>query len=371
MADYRNPSQDPVSSSRKGGAGWIAGIIAVIAVILIALAIWEPGDGRQDLSTATQPAAVPGTIEQPGATDERIGAGGVRAGAVSVDDVVSNPGTYAGQTVRVSGQVEQVISPNAFRLSTGGAIAASSLLVVMSNEVAETVTEKSFVVVDGDVAMFSPALAQQRTGAPFDAETFGGTEDTPMIIASNITVQSVPESGAERLPGVPSGGSDQESEDDGSEMGAMGDRRGSTGSDEPFIGGGTDEDLAPQAPPAPLGGPQVLTENDNVADQPQSYMGRAVVLHGSIDRLIGTNALVVSHGGIVGGGDLLVISRARNLGGNLTENTSVEIRGMVREFNREALQRELGYELSPQLFSAYEQRGVIIADSVTQSEENE
>lgn len=106
-------------------------------------------------------------------------------------------------------------------------------------------------------------------------------------------------------------------------------------------------------------------------DTPQNVYGQRVNAPAEVENVIGTRALTVGSGEREED-EILVISRqplipvgAAGPGIPLYQrDDSIRVVGEVQEFNREALQQELGVDLSEDLFVKWEGLPVVVADDI-------
>lgn len=107
-----------------------------------------------------------------------------------------------------------------------------------------------------------------------------------------------------------------------------------------------------------------------VAQNPEEYYGRAIQVDGQIEEIIGTRAFTMESQGVLQD-DVLIISKSplTPVGGGPDDflyqaDDRVSVAGTVRQFNKGELERELGVELVDEVFTTWEGRPVIIAETV-------
>lgn len=113
------------------------------------------------------------------------------------------------------------------------------------------------------------------------------------------------------------------------------------------------------------------TRLEQIAEDPQNFMGQEVRAVGEVSEVIGSRALVAQSTEFESD-DILVISRQplMPVGGVGEDNLlyqggdRVAIAGTVREFNIRELEQELGLDLVDEQFAEWEGRSVIIADTI-------
>jgi hypothetical protein len=117
-----------------------------------------------------------------------------------------------------------------------------------------------------------------------------------------------------------------------------------------------------------------VSVGDIMAD-PASFAGRTVTVIADVEEVFGPNAFALDEDDLVEGGidnDLMVVSRQA---GNLESiddqwlNNKVRVTGTVGTWTLVELEREVGWDLEPELESEVEERGaVLIATSVERVE---
>lgn len=113
-------------------------------------------------------------------------------------------------------------------------------------------------------------------------------------------------------------------------------------------------------------GPRVkVTDITRNAD---TYVGQPVSVVGKVAKPLTAGAFLLDEDPEAGQGvnnELLVIEAKKETGGGATEGAKLEVMGIVRRFDRAALEKELGYNLEQTVFSAYPGgRPVIVATVV-------
>ncbi len=109
---------------------------------------------------------------------------------------------------------------------------------------------------------------------------------------------------------------------------------------------------------------------EEVTKDPESFVGRVVSVRGLVIQTIGTRGITVENSA-KDTGELLVISRESLMGvgsgtgkGTYDENEGIRASGVVRIFNIEQLESEVGFPLNEDAYKGYEGKPVIIADSI-------
>lgn len=175
----------------KKGQAVVWWIIAIIAVVII-VALLIPYLNRDDVQPGTE---------------------------VTVSDIILNSEEYINEEVAVRGEIERYIGERAFVLDTIGAVNDQILVVSASaiGTLAETgvttatstatttatttdeITPSEFiftyqegtqVTVTGTVRMFNLASLEQEINADLDDDLFDEFENTPVIVANNVTANN-------------------------------------------------------------------------------------------------------------------------------------------------------------------------------------
>jgi hypothetical protein len=120
---------------------------------------------------------------------------------------------------------------------------------------------------------------------------------------------------------------------------------------------------SPEEPLSEATKENVTTEQLN--EDFQDYIGQTVTIRSEVESVIDDAAFLLEEDQLFGGEDLLVIN-ASNEGITLVEgdDTDLQVTGEVREFILLDLEQEYGFGLDPDLYAEYEQRPVIIAQSI-------
>lgn len=104
----------------------------------------------------------------------------------TLDDITANPTAYIGETVTVSGEVHEVISPRAVRM--GGGLTQDPLLVVAVEEepLAAPLLENDVIRVTGPVRSFFVAEMETQVDGTLDRDRLGEFEGQPAIVAEEL-----------------------------------------------------------------------------------------------------------------------------------------------------------------------------------------
>jgi hypothetical protein len=111
-------------------------------------------------------------------------------------------------------------------------------------------------------------------------------------------------------------------------------------------------------------------EEDNVtteelSEETDSYIGETVSLRGEVNNLVGDGAFLMDEDRVFGGEEILVFNAStQRLVLPEGEGTPVQVTGEVQQFVAANIEQEYGLDIDPELFADYENRPVVIAESV-------
>lgn len=139
--------------------------------------------GADEPEVAETPGAAAGGAARTGAGEEA---------GVDVAAVVDNPASFAGRTVTVRGEVEEIYSPRgAFALTGGGIVAENQLMVLVKGDKAPMLEEDRQVRVTGRVRAYAVAEIEEyerELGWQLTPELRGELEKVKAVmIAESIT----------------------------------------------------------------------------------------------------------------------------------------------------------------------------------------
>jgi len=102
---------------------------------------------------------------------------------------------------------------------------------------------------------------------------------------------------------------------------------------------------------------------DDLAEQPDRFIGKTVRVRGDIEEVLGAHAFTLDEDSLSATEDVLVMvpQPAANLG----DTAQVTVTGEVMRFVRAQFERDYdGFDLDPELAIRYERRPVIVAESI-------
>ena len=106
-----------------------------------------------------------------------------------------------------------------------------------------------------------------------------------------------------------------------------------------------------------------INEESELTSNTEAYVGKKVQVDGEVNEHIG-GAFTVDIDGIIGGDEVLVIPNEANAVLPETGTLATAV-GTVRMLNAESVDDEFGFAIDSNWFNEYDQRAVVVADSVT------
>lgn len=113
-----------------------------------------------------------------------------------------------------------------------------------------------------------------------------------------------------------------------------------------------------------------------IAAEPDKYIGKTVTVVADVEEVFGPNAFALDEDAFLRGGvdnDVLVISKQAGSLGNIDDqwlNNKVRVTGTVARMNVVEVEREVGWDLDPEIEVELEKSGaVLIASSVTRTDD--
>lgn len=123
---------------------------------------------------------------------------------------------------------------------------------------------------------------------------------------------------------------------------------------------GCDRDAAETtAPPTPT--------TENVAESPMQYLGKKLTLTGEVDAVYGDRAFELEGNEAFFDSSLLVLTRSpvRLAGQMVRDDDRVSVTGTVRNFVVADLERDLDWDLTPELEVEWRNKPALVADSIS------
>ena len=254
--------------------------------------------------------------------DRDVGSGTERIHAgISVDDIAANPGAYLGQTVTVGGPIGELVGTRAFTLNDNDVLGNDQVLVVGAKpfsaipgrQADASLLADDTVQVTGTVRTFDLAAVEQEVGADLQDDRFRDWGGKPAIVAQSIRVVE---------------------------------RAATTG--------------------------QAAATVDAITDNPSAWIGKTVMVDGSVGDVLGQRAFTINDNDLIGDDEMLVVGAKplRTLPGRQTQDVPlvaddiILVRGPVRLFDLAAAEKEVGADLDDNLFRDWAGKPAIIARSV-------
>lgn len=245
--------------------------------------------------------------EQAGAPAEQSSAAGQAGaeGAVAIDDILADPARFQGQQLTLSGHVSRALSNRAFRIEPG-----------------------------------LPGLADPNTLDNGLLVIVADAADEPVDIDGQTAVMVTGELGTFDPNNLP-----------------------------PGIGA----EFNPNASGIATGDPVLFAEQvmveatiGRIDADPGAYLDNVVTVTGEVAEVLRDGIVRLEEPGL-GGGELLVVVGDAAPEGTLEEGQSLTVTGMVRQFRLQELEGGLGFDLDDGIFAGWENRAVIMAESVRDS----
>lgn len=153
---------DKGPATRKSSAslwGWIFGLAAVVVVVWIVVEAFET-DNKAERRTA-------------------------EGGRVTVENIIDNPGAYAGKTVVVQGEVEETYTGGGFVIS-GKKWGFDEKLLVVSAGPGRAFATHTGVQITGTVRTFTIADIEREMSIDLDDTLLAGYAGKPVLLASTV-----------------------------------------------------------------------------------------------------------------------------------------------------------------------------------------
>lgn len=116
-------------------------------------------------------------------------------------------------------------------------------------------------------------------------------------------------------------------------------------------------------------GQRLATTTENISSNPENFIGQTVTVRGDVDEIdTSRDTFLMDDDRFLGGDGILVInSTGAPFGIPDADDIQVQVTGEVRQFRRTEIMSEFGFNLDPELYSEYEDRPAIIAESMALS----
>jgi hypothetical protein len=264
---------------------------------------------------------------------------------VTIDEITDNPTAYYGQTVTITGPVEEILGPRSFTLSDADALLSEELPVVsdgalmgnMQQQISADALHGQEVEVTGTVHQFNLAAFEDQLDYDLADGSWAEWAGQPAIIATSVT----PSTPLQQQP---------------------------NGNEAP---GNTPGIAPPGAAIAPAPGATAWMTVDRITDNPQAYYEQQVVVVGEIGDVHGERVFMIEDDDLLFDEEMVVVS-SRPLAGNTGqamdlgdfEGRRALIRGTVHQFNAAAFEDRLGIDLMNEDLDEYAGQPALIATSI-------
>ena len=116
-------------------------------------------------------------------------------------------------------------------------------------------------------------------------------------------------------------------------------------------------------------GERLGATTENISSNPENFIGQTVTVRGDVDEIdTSRDTFLMDDDRFLGGDGILVInSTGAPFGIPDADDMRVQVTGEVRQFRRDEIDSEFGFNLDPELYSEYEDRPAIIAESMALS----
>jgi superfamily II DNA/RNA helicase len=124
---------------------------------------------------------------------------------------------------------------------------------------------------------------------------------------------------------------------------------------------GTDPTMTPG-----MGTTGMMADFEEVADNPNQFMGQMVTLNGEVAEVLGPNVFRIQEDQLIGGSDIIVITTDGQM--PVMEDSQVQVTGEVRQLVITEIERDydLGWDdtFSTEIEREYTDRPAIVAQSI-------
>lgn len=116
-------------------------------------------------------------------------------------------------------------------------------------------------------------------------------------------------------------------------------------------------------------GERLAATTENISSNPENFIGQTVTVRGDVDEIdTSRDTFLMDDGRFLGGDGILVInSTGAPFGIPDADDMRVQVTGEVRQFRRDEISSEFGFDLDPEVYSEYEDKPAIIAESMALS----
>jgi hypothetical protein len=311
---------------KAGGGAMLFWSLVILAILILAFVLFASGAQAVDTGSGMRPQGGTG------------GAAAVGTEA-TIEEVTENPQQYEGNNVTVTGNLEEVVSPTAIRITSGGflGIGQDDILVIGQQAFPPGVSERReelSLQVTGPVQLFNRVEFENDWGINLDDELFTVYEGRPVIVAQSLAMAPATEGG--------------------DQLGAATGQEG--------------VDIVPEGGAAG-GAAEIDTASDlaRITENTEAYYGDTVNVSGFVAKIVDSNAFSISPTPGVSGDGILVVAQPENIP-LITVGDEVQIKGQVRSFDLRQYENELGLDLDDVLLGDWDQDPSLKAFSIQPAE---
>lgn len=116
-------------------------------------------------------------------------------------------------------------------------------------------------------------------------------------------------------------------------------------------------------------GERLAATTENISSNPENFIGQTVTVRGDVDEIdTSRDTFLMDDDRFLGGDGILVInSTGAPFGIPDADDMRVQVTGEVRQFRLDEMNSQFGFNLNPEVYSEYEDRPAIIAESMALS----
>lgn len=342
----------------------------------------------------------------------------------SVSEIDDEEDAYLGNRVTVRGDVTEIVDERTFRLDDPALLGGDDILVTMAESDMQQVTVGDQVQVTGMVRSFDREQLSTDTGYDYNAEVYNPFAERTIILASQI--QIIGQASADFVGDTAYFADDNQvtiSDVSDNPDAYLGQQVQLNGEVSQVLGQNTirmdednwldiGDDILVIIPPD-VTAPQTLEDETNIIvegevrnfvlaefeqefdffgdspdlyaefenrpavvastifnqatlsdidDNPEAYIGNRVSVYGEVSETIGATGFRLQDPAFFAGDDVLVLTRDQNI--QVNQDAELVVTGTVQRFNITDAEAGLGYDLDDELFTDWNERIVILADSV-------
>lgn len=180
---------------KQAGQGTWAVIAAIALVAIIGFGIYAYNSGEDGINPLTSPSPTVTSMVSPTDDPDAMASPDAMTAQPTISEIKDNPNAYIGQTVTVEGDVEDIRSPQVFRLDQEGTVLGDEILVVMNtgslpspspDNNFDLFEDTDVVRVTGQVRQLITAEIEREFDLDFDTEIEAEFEGELIIVAREV-----------------------------------------------------------------------------------------------------------------------------------------------------------------------------------------